>query len=51
MKVKPHAKMRSRGVLWMVRKYSPRLSALASLGLVASPWVAPTLKGRLRASA
>lgn len=23
-------------------------SALASLGLVASPWVAPTLKGRLR---
>ena len=27
------------------------LSALASLGLVASLWVAPTLKGRLRASA
>ena len=27
------------------------LSALASLGLVASPWVAPTLKGRLRVSA
>ena len=30
---------------------SPPLSALASLGLVASPWVAPTLKGRLRTSA
>ena len=30
---------------------SLRLSALASLGLVASLWVAPTLKGRLRVSA
>ena len=28
-----------------------RLSALASLGLVASLWVASTLKGRLRVSA
>ena len=30
---------------------SPPLSARASLGLVASLWVAPTLKGRLRTSA
>jgi len=31
--------------------FSLLLSALAPLGLVASPWVAPILKGRLRYSA